>query len=105
MVFAITERDAGSNSHRISTTAARDGDSWVLSGTRYYISGVDEATRDRRRKGAEVPVTRRVELVLLLLGELDVNRAPAEARRGQSRKFSNCRGMPKSSWRSPAITA
>lgn len=44
MVFAITEPDAGSNSHRISTTATRDGDQWVLRGTKYYISGVDEAS-------------------------------------------------------------
>jgi len=43
MAFAITEPDAGSNSHRISTTAARDGDEWRLNGTKYYISGVDEA--------------------------------------------------------------
>ena len=43
MVFAITEPDAGSNSHRVST-ATRDGGEWVLSGTKYYISGVDEAT-------------------------------------------------------------
>jgi alkylation response protein AidB-like acyl-CoA dehydrogenase len=45
MVFAITEPDAGSNSHRIATTAERDGDEWVLRGTKYYISGVDEAPR------------------------------------------------------------
>ncbi|GAB3071124.1 acyl-CoA dehydrogenase family protein [Nocardioides zeae] len=44
MVFAITEPDAGSNSHQISTKAVRDGDDWVLSGTKYYISGVDEAS-------------------------------------------------------------
>jgi len=43
MAFAITEPDAGSNSHRISTTATRDGDEWRLGGTKYYISGVDEA--------------------------------------------------------------
>jgi len=43
MAFAITEPDAGSNSHRISTTAVRDEDGWVLSGTKYYISGMDEA--------------------------------------------------------------
>jgi alkylation response protein AidB-like acyl-CoA dehydrogenase len=43
MAFAITEPDAGSNSHRISTTATRDGDGWVLRGTKYYISGVDES--------------------------------------------------------------
>ena len=43
MAFAITEPDAGSNSHRISTSAKRDGDTWRLNGTKYYISGVDEA--------------------------------------------------------------
>lgn len=43
MAFAITEPDAGSNSHRISTTASRDGDAYRLSGTKHYISGVDEA--------------------------------------------------------------
>jgi alkylation response protein AidB-like acyl-CoA dehydrogenase len=44
MVFAITEPDAGSNTHELSTKATRDGDEWVLSGTKYYISGVDEAS-------------------------------------------------------------
>lgn len=44
MIFAITEPDAGSNSHQISTRAVRDGNHWVLSGTKYYISGVDEAS-------------------------------------------------------------
>jgi len=43
VVFAITEPDAGSNTHQLSTSAERDGDSWVLRGTKYYISGVDEA--------------------------------------------------------------
>ena len=43
VVFAITEPDAGSNTHQLSTTARRDGDEWVLRGTKYYISGVDEA--------------------------------------------------------------
>jgi alkylation response protein AidB-like acyl-CoA dehydrogenase len=43
MSFAITEPDAGSNSHRITTTARRDGAGWVLNGRKVYISGVDEA--------------------------------------------------------------
>lgn len=41
--FGITEPDAGSNSHQISTIAKRDGDEWVLNGRKTYISGVDEA--------------------------------------------------------------
>jgi alkylation response protein AidB-like acyl-CoA dehydrogenase len=43
MAFAITEPDAGSNSHQISTTARRDGDEWVLSGRKVWISGIDQA--------------------------------------------------------------
>jgi alkylation response protein AidB-like acyl-CoA dehydrogenase len=43
VVFAITEPDAGSNSHKISTTATREGEDYLLNGTKYYISGVDEA--------------------------------------------------------------
>jgi alkylation response protein AidB-like acyl-CoA dehydrogenase len=43
MVFGITEPDAGSNSHRITTTARRDGDAWLLNGRKVFISGVDRA--------------------------------------------------------------
>ncbi|WP_329464556.1 acyl-CoA dehydrogenase family protein [Streptomyces sp. NBC_01431] len=43
MAFGITEPDAGSNSHRITTTARREGDGWVLSGRKVFISGVDIA--------------------------------------------------------------
>ncbi|MFE8924034.1 acyl-CoA dehydrogenase family protein [Streptomyces rochei] len=45
MAFGITEPDAGSNSHRITTTARRDattGD-WVLTGRKVFVSGVDIA--------------------------------------------------------------
>lgn len=43
MAFAITEPDAGSNTHRIRTTATRDGDGWLLQGSKYYVSHVDNA--------------------------------------------------------------
>ncbi|MFE6386386.1 MULTISPECIES: acyl-CoA dehydrogenase family protein [Nocardiopsis] len=43
MAFAITEPDAGSNSHRITTTARSDGGGWVLNGRKTFISGVDVA--------------------------------------------------------------
>ncbi|MGV9556766.1 acyl-CoA dehydrogenase family protein [Streptomyces sp. NPDC003401] len=45
MAFGITEPDAGSNSHRITTTARRDGASgdWVLTGRKVFVSGVDIA--------------------------------------------------------------
>ncbi|AXE26840.1 acyl-CoA dehydrogenase [Streptomyces globosus] len=43
MAFGITEPDAGSNSHRITTTARRDGSDWVLTGRKVFVSGVDLA--------------------------------------------------------------
>jgi len=43
MAFGITEPDAGSNSHKLTTVATRDGDTWVLTGRKVFISGVDEA--------------------------------------------------------------
>jgi alkylation response protein AidB-like acyl-CoA dehydrogenase len=43
MAFAITEPDAGSNSHRLSTVGRRDGGDWILSGRKVFISGVDRA--------------------------------------------------------------
>src|SRR5690606_34669678 len=41
--FAITEPDAGSNTHNIRMRARREGASWVLSGQKYYVSHVDNA--------------------------------------------------------------
>ncbi|MER5891468.1 acyl-CoA dehydrogenase family protein [Streptomyces sp. NPDC001876] len=44
MAFGITEPDAGSNSHRITTTARREsGGGWVLTGRKVFVSGVDIA--------------------------------------------------------------
>ena len=43
MCFAITEPDAGTNTHNITTTARRDGDGWILNGRKIWISGVDES--------------------------------------------------------------
>ncbi|MFJ5220046.1 acyl-CoA dehydrogenase family protein [Streptomyces sp. NPDC088354] len=43
MAFGITEPDAGSNSHRLTTTARRDGSDWLLTGRKVFVSGVDIA--------------------------------------------------------------
>ncbi|GGU76453.1 acyl-CoA dehydrogenase family protein [Lentzea flava] len=42
MAFAITEPDAGSNAHQLRTHVRRDGDDWILKGTKTFISGIDE---------------------------------------------------------------
>ena len=40
--YAFTEPDAGSDFARIRTTARRDGDNWVINGTKTFISYVDD---------------------------------------------------------------
>ena len=85
MAFAITEPDAGSNSHRIAATARRDGDEWLLTGTKYYISGADEAACVLvvARTGND-EATGRARLSLFLV--------PADARRPDA--GSRCRSRP-----------
>jgi alkylation response protein AidB-like acyl-CoA dehydrogenase len=41
--FAITEPDAGTNSHNLNTTAVRSGEGWTLRGQKTFISGVNQA--------------------------------------------------------------
>ena len=43
VAFAITEPDAGSNSHNISTAAEARNGSYVLRGTKCFISGVEDS--------------------------------------------------------------
>jgi len=44
MAFGITEADAGSNSHQITTTARRDGDEWVINGHKWFSSQGEGST-------------------------------------------------------------
>ena len=57
--FALTEPDAGSDAGSLRTTARRDGDGWVLDGTKRYITNAPQAglftvfaRSDPARKGA-----------------------------------------------------
>lgn len=43
MAFAITEPNAGSNTHKISTNAHAKGNGWVLNGAKYWTSAIDES--------------------------------------------------------------
>ena len=43
MAFGLTEPDAGSNSHNVKTTARRTQTGWAISGSKYYISAVDQS--------------------------------------------------------------
>ncbi|MCV7221727.1 acyl-CoA dehydrogenase family protein [Mycolicibacterium elephantis] len=61
MAFGITEPDAGSNSHNVKTTATRTDKGWSISGSKYYISAVDQCdaillvTRDAEHSTPEKP--------------------------------------------------
>ena len=69
IVFAITEPDAGSNSHHLATTARPDGEGgYLISGQKYYISGVDEAAAilTVTRTGTD-PVTGKAQLSLFIV--------------------------------------
>ncbi len=67
MAFAITEPDAGTNTHNITTTARRDGDEWVLKGQKIWISGVDEADNVLVVARAEDARTGKVKPVLFVV--------------------------------------
>jgi alkylation response protein AidB-like acyl-CoA dehydrogenase len=43
MAFGLTEPDAGSNSHKVSTTARRTTRGWTISGSKCFISAVDQS--------------------------------------------------------------
>ena len=43
MCFALTEPEAGSDAQAIRTRARREGDEWVLDGTKHYITNGDRA--------------------------------------------------------------
>ena len=67
MAFAITEPDAGTNTHNITTTARKDGDEWVLNGRKIYISGVDESDNVLVVARAEDSRTGKVKPVLFVV--------------------------------------
>jgi alkylation response protein AidB-like acyl-CoA dehydrogenase len=56
MCFAITEPDAGSNTHKVTTHAVKKGNGWVINGAKYWTSDIDqsEAVLVVARDGAPV---------------------------------------------------
>ena len=43
VAFGITEPDAGSNSHNLTTVARQDGSDWILNGRKTFVTGVPNA--------------------------------------------------------------
>jgi len=44
MCYGITEPDAGTNTHKVSTTAVEEGDHYIINGQKIFISEADTAT-------------------------------------------------------------
>jgi len=44
MCYGITEPDAGTNTHKVSTTALEEGDHYIINGQKIFISEADSAT-------------------------------------------------------------
>lgn len=79
--FAITEPDAGSNSHRIATTATPTATGWRLHGTKHYISGVDTARAVMvvaRTRAVDGSLDRGLSLFLVETDRPGLDRAPIE---------------------------
>ena len=45
VAFGITEPDAGSNSHNITTIAHQDGSDWILTGRKTFVTGSQRGCR------------------------------------------------------------
>ena len=112
MAFAITEPDAGTNSHNISTTARHDGDEWVLTGRKIWISGIDEAdhvlvvarTEDAQDRQAQALPVRGADGRRRLRGQADRDgdRLAGEAVPGVPRRRPAARGRAWSATRTAA---
>ena len=55
--FAITEPDAGSNTHKVTTHAVRRGNGWVINGAKYWTSDIDQSAAVMVVARDGVPVT------------------------------------------------
>ncbi|HYY19625.1 MAG TPA: acyl-CoA dehydrogenase [Streptosporangiaceae bacterium] len=94
MSFAITEPDAGSNTHALRTSARRDGDGYVISGTKYWISGADQAdailvvTRDAGTQAAAADAGRDTPMSMFVVpaGAGGLSMQPIEAELVQPEK-------------------
>lgn len=114
MAFGITEPDAGSNSHRITTTARREGDEWVLTGRKVFISGVDIADATLIVGRTEDARTGSLKPCLFIVPR-DTPASPAPSSRWNSRRrrsSSNwswtrcgCPPNPSSATRTPACSS
>lgn len=68
IAFAITEPDAGSNTHNVKTSAKLTDEGWILNGTKYWTSAIDESDAVMLvARDAELSTPERSSLSLFIL--------------------------------------
>jgi len=68
LAFAVTEPNAGTNTHKVQTRAERTESGWKISGSKYYITGLEHASGILVvAKTGEDPVTGRGKLSLFMV--------------------------------------
>jgi acyl-CoA dehydrogenase len=97
--FALTEEAAGSDATNVQTTARRDGNGWVLDGTKRYItnSNIADLFVVMARSDPSKPGADGISAFLVERGTPGLHVGPVDAKMGQAggptapMRFENCR--------------
>ncbi len=83
--FGLTEADAGSDPSSLATKAVRDGDEWVLNGSKRYItnSPVADVIMVFARTNPDAPGTRGISTFLVPAGTPGLSIGPKDHKMGQ----------------------
>jgi len=84
--FALTEAEAGSDPAGLSTSAVRDGDGWVINGTKRYITNapVADVFMVFARTDPDAPATKGISCFLVPSGTKGVTVGPKDHKMGQA---------------------
>ena len=83
--FALTEPDAGSDPSSLTTTARRDGDTWVIDGLKRYITNapIADVFMVFARTDKDAPKSRGISTFLVPAGTAGLTVAPKDEKMGQ----------------------
>jgi acyl-CoA dehydrogenase len=83
--FALTEAEAGSDPSGLTTTAVRDGDSWILDGAKRYITNapVADVFMVFARTDPDAPASRGITAFLVPADAVGINVGPRDHKMGQ----------------------
>ncbi|WP_131745214.1 acyl-CoA dehydrogenase family protein [Frankia sp. Cppng1_Ct_nod] len=89
--FGLTEADAGSDPSTLTTSAYRDGDEWVISGAKRYITNapIADAIFVFARTNPDVPATRGISNFIVPKGTPGLTIGPRDHKMGQAGAWSS----------------